>query len=123
ALFVVALAVLVSAPAFAETQNVKVSGSIDQYAFYRRNYDLLDNNDASVIAQGSTVPPQNNPASTSSRSEADNYFRTTTQVEIAADLTDNVSTVINLVNERDWENTGGASGTNEFDIALDLAYV
>lgn len=121
ALFVLALAIFVAAPAFAETQNVKVSGSIDQYAFYRGNYDLLDNNDASVIAQGGTVPSQGNLApSTTSRSEVDEYFRTNTQVEIAADLTDNVSTVINLVNERHWEN---GSNTNEFDVVLDLAYV
>ncbi len=127
-LLVLALVALVAVPAFAETQNVKVSGSIDAYAFFRHNYDLVDNNDASVIAVGGVVPDQNHgnaggtpvAASAANRSEADNYFRTNTQVEIAADLTDNVSTVINLVNERDWENTGN---TNEFDIALDLAYV
>ena len=107
ALFVLALAVLVVTPAaFAETQNVKVSGSIDAYWFYRSNFDLHDGDDNSIGGSGS---------------EGDDFFRTNTQVEVAADLTDNVSTVINLVNQRDWNYSGG--GANEFDVQLDLAYV
>ena len=43
ALFVFALALAFTAPAFAETQNVKVSGSIDAYGIYRDNYDLAKN--------------------------------------------------------------------------------
>ena len=120
ALFVMALVLGMAVPAFAETQNVKVSGSIDSYAFYRQNYDLLDNNDSGVVAVGTAPQGQSHASSTTQRSEADNYFRTNTQVEVSADLTDNVSTVINLVNERDWE---GGSNTNEFDVAVDLAYV
>jgi hypothetical protein len=66
------------------------------------------------------------------RSEGDEYFRTNTQVEVSADLTDNVSTVINIVNQRDWnaepaDSSGDGSAlnqsNNEFDIELDLAYV
>ena len=56
ALLVLALVLGIAAPAYAETQNVKVSGSIDAYAFWRENYDLRDNNDASVIPVGGTVP-------------------------------------------------------------------
>ncbi len=135
ALFVLALALGIAVPAVAETQNVKVSGSIDSYAFYRNNYDLLDNNDASVQPFGATVagggiPGQSHTSSAGQRSDSDNYFRTNTQVEVSADLTDNVSTVINLVNQRDWNtDTLAASGAvasaaaNEFDIELDLAYV
>ena len=131
ALFVLALVLGIAAPAYAETQNVKVSGSIDAYAFWRSNYDLRDNNDASVVPAGAAVPGIPPAASAEQRSEADNYFRTNTQVEVSADLTDNVSTVINLVNQRDWNATaltaaGVASTTattNEFDIQLDLAYV
>ncbi len=106
ALFVLALALVVATPAFAETQNVKVSGSIDAYWFYRTSFDLQDGDDNSVGGSGS---------------EGDDYFRTNTQVAVAADLTDNVSTVINLVNQRDW-NYSSAS-TEEFDVVLDLAYV
>ncbi|MBI4352650.1 MAG: alginate export family protein, partial [Candidatus Omnitrophica bacterium] len=61
------------------------------------------------------------------RSEGDDFFMSITQVEVAADLTDNVSTVINLINQRDWNadtfGTGASMTSNEFDILLDLAYV
>lgn len=118
---VLALALIVSLPAFAETQNVKVSGAIDTYAFFRSDYDLVDGNDSGTVANGGTVQAQSHSGSASQRSEADEFFRTNTQVEIAADLTDNVSTVINLVNQRDWNTESVAS--NEFDVELDLAYV
>ena len=132
ALFVLALVVGFAVPAFAETQNVKVSGSIDAYWFYRINYDLQDNNDSGAIPAGSAVPGSGGTTNlTGHSSEADDYFRSNTQIEVSADLTDNVSTVINLVNQRDWNADDfvaeTAVGTNttpsEFDIILDLAYV
>ncbi|MGH7197845.1 MAG: alginate export family protein [Candidatus Omnitrophota bacterium] len=134
ALFVVALVVTFAVPAYAETQNVKVSGSIDMYHFYRSNWDLRDNNDAGAQPGfGSfsffTVPGVDHGSTSISRSEGDDYFRTNTQIEVSADLTDNVSTVINIVNQRDW-NAGtddftdaAPSDGEEFDIELDLAYV
>jgi hypothetical protein len=132
ALFVFALALGFAAPVFAETQNVKVSGSIDAYWFYRNNFDLFDGNDAGASPVGSTVTAESHAGSTGHRSEADDYFMTISQIEIAADLTDNVSTVINLINQRDWNANdfvgSGATATtataaSEFDIILDLAYV
>ncbi len=132
ALFVFALAAFLSVPAFAETQNVRVSGAIDSYAFARYDYDLAKNNDASVLPVGSTAPGAVHAGGylTSQQSEADQFFRTNTQIEVAADLTDNVSTVVNLVNQRDWngdavDTTGTATSSAgaEFDILLDLAYV
>jgi hypothetical protein len=135
ALMVLALVLGFAVPAFAETQNVKVSGSIDSYAFARSNYDLFDGNDGGVQPAGATVvgggiPALSHAGSAGQRSEGDEYFRTNTQIEVSADLTDNVSTVINIVNQRDWNNdvldtTGGvtSAGANEFDIELDLAYV
>jgi hypothetical protein len=121
AIFVLALALGLSVPAFAETQNVKVSGSIDSYAFFRNNYDLLDSNDSGVVAVGTAPQGQSHAGSATQRSEADSYFRSNTQVEVSADLTDNVSTVINIVNQRDWNSDAGAGA--EFDLTLDLAYV
>ncbi len=121
AIFVFALALGLSVPAFAETQNVKVSGSIDSYAFFRNNYDLLDSNDSGVVAVGTVPQGQSHAGSATQRSEADSYFRTNTQVEVSADLTDNVSTVINIVNQRDWNSE--AATNQEFDLTLDLAYV
>ena len=130
AISVLAVAAFIAAPAFAETQNVKVSGSIDAYAFNRDNYDLLDSNDAGVLPVTASVPGQSHSGNQALRSESDNYFRTNTQIEVSADLTNNVSTVINLVNQRDWNgepvSTVPASVSqtnNEFDIELDLAYV
>lgn len=133
AVFLSALAVVLSAPVFAETQNVKVSGSLDAYWFYRSNFDLRDNNDAGVLPLGATVPAGGGSSgSATQRSEADDYFMSITQIEVSADLTDNVSTVINLINQRDWnanDFTTGSSdsvtntGPNEFDVILDLAYV
>ena len=131
ALFAIALVAFFAAPAFAETQNVKVSGSMDAYWFFRSNFDLLDNNDAGNIPASSAVPSASHTGSLTNRSEADSFFMSITQVQVAADLTDKVSTVINVVNQRDWNadtygtSTGaGANNTsNEFDIDLDLAYV
>src|SRR3990167_291929 len=104
ALFVLALVVGFAVPAFAETQNVKVSGSIDAYWFYRVNFDLRDNNDVGVVPVGTAGATYDHGATgdTHQKSEADDYFMTITQIEVSADLTDNVSTVINIVNERDW---------------------
>ncbi len=126
ALFVLALAVAFSAPAFAETQNVKVSGSLDAYSFYRSDYDLRGGNDAASSPAGAAAA-----GGLTNKSDGDSFFMSITQIEVAADLTDNVSTVINLANQRDWNadayNAGGggvASNTaNEFDVILDLAYV
>ena len=142
ALLVSALVLVFAAPAYAETQNVKVSGSIDAYSFYRSNYDLADNNDAGSVttadSTGAITPPaQSHSGSAVHRSEGDAYFMSITQVGVNADLTDNVSTVINLVNQRDWnaDAFGSGGGLNpslaqgatisngEFDVILDLAYV
>ncbi len=134
ALFVLALVLAVAAPVYAETQNVKVSGSIDAYWFYRSDFDLRDNNDIGVAPVTTTDYDHGGSGDANYKSGGDEYFMTITQIQVAADLTDNVSTVINLINQRDWNaNTftdasdgaaaAGSLGANEFDIILDLAYV
>ena len=135
---VLALGLVLTVPAFAETQNVKVSGSLDIYSFYRSDFDLRKNNDAGLVPAGTAVPAGGGAVGSGlNRSDADQYFRTDTQIQIAADLTDNVSTVINLVNQRDWNavqfnapgtgnlalTTGTRNTDTAFDIELDLAYV
>lgn len=101
--FVLALALAFALPVYAETQNVKVSGSLDAYWFYRGDYDLTNTHNVSTS----------------------NFFMSQTQVEVAADLTDNVSTVINLGNERNWDGapTTVAANGNQYDVFVDLAYV
>jgi hypothetical protein len=148
-LAVLALAVAFCAPAFAETQTVKVSGALDAYWFYRHNLDLRDGNDSGAIPESFTVPASPVQGSGSSsptangrnQSDGDNYFMSIAQIEVAADLTDNVSVVIRLLNQRDWnadafrssqqetaepEGTVGIGSENdedEFDVVVDLAYV
>jgi len=122
AIFASALVLAFAMPAFAETQNVKVSGSIDAYYFNRDGYDLADN-DAGVDG----APGAGAGGSDVQRSEGDSFFTGITQVEVSADLTDNVSTVVNVVNQRDWnarvQDAVTENATSEFDIILDLAYV
>jgi hypothetical protein len=132
---VFALALAFSASAFAETQTVKVSGSVAANWIYKEDFDLRDGNDTSVVpvSPANNVPGVNKDGNDETVSnDAADWFMSTVQVEIAADLTDNVSVVINLFNQRDWNansfdagDTATASSTlaNEFDLGVDLAYV
>lgn len=132
---VFALALAFSATAFAETQTVKVSGSVDAKWIYKEDFDLRDGNDTSVVP---ISPALNVPGADSSgndetvSNDGADWFMSTVQVEIAADLTDNVSVVINLFNQRDWnantydagDSATASSNTGaEFDLGVDLAYV
>lgn len=96
ALFVFAAAV----PAFAAVQNVKVSGDIIARYVLRNDFDNLKGG-------GATGEDQIN------------ALNTVTRLRVDADLTDNVSTVIRLINERNWDEATVA----DTDIDLDLAYV
>ena len=131
----VALAVL-AGPALAETQTVKVSGSLDIIHLYRDDFDLRSGNEASVVPAGSGVVPTSptGAASASYSDDAADWFMSIVQIEVAADLTDNVSVVINLFNQRDWnahtwcvpaigQAQCGANTIEEFDVGIDLAYV
>lgn len=124
---VFALALTVTVPAFAETQNVKVSGSIDAYWFSRNDFDLQEGNDAGDTPAFTAVQGESHAGSAIHRTDNSNFAMTITQIQVAADLTDNVSTVVNLINMRDWNadqyNTGATATVSEFDIDLDLAYV
>ncbi|MEK6714236.1 MAG: alginate export family protein, partial [Nitrospirota bacterium] len=97
-LLALALVALVAMPAMASVQNVKVGGSIDSTWLIRNDFDL----GASVIAD-----------------EKQNLFITQTMLTIDADLTDNVSTTVHLINERVWTQKDATDG----GIDLHLAYV
>lgn len=124
---VFALALAFSATAFAETQTVKVSGSLDAKWIYKSDFDLRENNETAVT--GGTVPGAGAGLTSGvvNSNDGADWFMSTAQVEIAADLTDNVSVVINLFNQRDWNSNIYDSTTstlnNEFDLGVDLAYV
>lgn len=108
-ILVLALAFVVgiACAAYAETQNVKVSGDIEMLGA-RRDLFLHDDDSKYVT----------------------NILATITRLRIDADLTDNVSATVRLINERLWgkesENTmdsNDGSGNPNTDIQLDLAYV
>jgi len=97
-------------PAYAEVQNVKVSGDIIASGVARSHFNLSRNSaDSSDLKQ--------------------TFLMTQTRVRVDADLTDNVMATVRLINERIWngQNDHGVSGlntdTNTNSIDLDLAYV
>jgi len=99
---------LVFSPAYAEVQNVKVSGDINIMGVLRNNFDLGNPPRTGIDASGRTK-----------ENDKGRFFATQTRVKIDADLTDNVSATIRLINERNWTSEDNAST----DIDLDLAYV
>ena len=64
---VLAIVALIAVPAFAEVQNVKVSGDIDSKMINRSNYDFNNGN----------------------TSDTDTWFMSTARLQVDADLTDN----------------------------------
>jgi len=93
-ILIAVFAVCLVAPAFSAVENVKVGGDISIYGVLRGDFDITYTN------------------------EDIHFFQTTARVYVSADLSDNVSTMIRLINERDW---GYANTTT--DIDLDLAYI
>ena len=95
---------LITAPAFAEVQNVKVSGDVNSAGVYRNNYNLFDNNN------------------TNANGADDNFLFTQARVRIDADLTDNVSATVRFLTEYDWNTSTNTSSTGD-NVDLDLANV
>jgi len=128
---VVALALCLTTSVYAGTQSVKISGDLTIRSLIRGDYDL-SKNDAEGLGLGGN-------ARTGAQSNWQKYFMSTTEVQLDADLTDNVSAVIRLFNQRDWDVTtksltyatnlsnlgdaGYTSNANEFDVGVDLAYI
>lgn len=114
-LFLFAAAVLMAAPAFAAVQNVKVSGDIDSWYVNRQEFNLGAKDASGTGIE--TAGLQNQSA-----------FLTQTRLRVDADLSDNVSTTVRLINERSWgKTTTGGSTTGvtagSLGVYLDLANV
>jgi len=94
---------LFAVPAFASVQNVKVSGSIESTWLVRDQFDFGDE----VAATGDFYQ---------------NLLITQAILRVDADLTDNVQTVLSLINERDW---GSEAETSDLttDVGVNLAYI
>ena len=86
---------LAAAPVFAEVQNVKVSGDVKVMGIYRDSFDLHDN------------------AATDQQA----WYESIARVRIDADLTDNVSTCVRILNERNWDDESATDTQIDLDLA------
>ncbi len=100
-----ALTVGMTFAAYAEVQNVKVSGDIIASGVAREHFNL---------ANGPSYDKNNIDQS---------FFMTQTRVRIDADLTDNVMATVRLINERTWNGQYDSAASGNSSIDLDLAYV
>ena len=112
------LAVALTAPVYAEVQNVKVSGDISIYGLTRDNYTTTGSGSGRLV-NGATAAEGASSDGFPEALSAD-YYATITRLRIDADLTDNVSTLVRLINERDWTAAVAAAGET---IDLDLASI
>jgi hypothetical protein len=121
------LVVAMTATAYAEVQNVKVSGEVTVRGIYRDAYDLDDqdgNTSDSDNGAGATADVGGTEDSSAGSSDSDNFFASQIKVRVDADLTDMVSSRIELANQRDWDDTGGTgTDTDEFDVGVTLASI
>ena len=108
-----AFVVGVTCAAYAEVQNVKVSGDITLTGIMRADYTLKNNTPDSGISGSSTWS-----------GDKQEYLLRQVRVRVDADLTDNVSATVRLLNEGTWGDTKiyGENG-NDDEVSLDLAYV
>ncbi|MFH1479224.1 MAG: alginate export family protein [Candidatus Omnitrophota bacterium] len=97
---------MIASSAFAEVQNVKVSGDIDTKAIYRENYTLLP-----ASLRGATVDGH------------DNSLITAARLRVDADLTDNVMATVRLLDEWQWDTQTSTNDATANDIVMDLANV
>jgi len=113
--------------AYAEVQNVKVSGDITAYGIIRNQFGFMKAGARTNSSVGGTGTDSANP-----KNEA--ALASVVRVRVDADLTDNVSATVRLLNERYWggENNTitvgrsfgtGETNSNNTTINLDLAYV
>jgi len=112
-LLVAALMVVLASPAFAAIQNVKVSGDITTSWLDNNNFDLGLTNDLIGVDVG--TPAASNPVGLKKQ----NVFITQTRLRVDADLSDNVSTTVGLINERAWNEENG-SGNDNLDTNVQL---
>ena len=127
-LFILALAIAFTIPALAETQSIKLSGDVIVRHIMRDDYDFNSHDDDVADTDAS-------------------YFMHNAEIQLDADLTDNVSATIRVMNQTDWNVSyigegannhtdydphnvvagGGLDGPQdnygEFDVIVDLAYV
>jgi len=100
-----AFVVGISFAAYAEVQNVKVSGDILMSGISRDNYNLRKQIN---LVNGDK--------------DSESLILSQIRLRVDADLTDNVMTTIRLINERNWGTQNTVTNNND-DIDIDLAFV
>lgn len=112
-ILVAALIVGLAVPAFAEVQNIKVSGDITERYVERAQMDLQTGRSSAATAGDQHYD------------DVQSAFLSTVRLRVDADLTDNVQAVVRLINERVWseEEEANSSGASDSLIELDLAYI
>ncbi len=108
-----AFAVALAGTAYAEVQSIKVGGDIDLKAISHNDYDLKLKQKNEPGTTAGTTPLVSNDDNAS-------FFLSTVHLNVDADLTDNVSTHVRLLNQRVWD---AHSTTSDDQIDLDNAYV
>jgi hypothetical protein len=103
-----AVVAFLAGSAYAEVQNIRVSGDITAMGVVRDNYDLED----AVILQGDQPGVYQN-------EDTDSLFMSLVRLRVDADLTDNVSATVRLANLREWD----AANAEDEEVVVDLAYV
>lgn len=102
-ILIAVFAVCLIAPAFSAVENVKVGGDIGIYGVLRGDFDIEEGN------------------------EDLHFFQTSARVYVSADLSENVSAMIRLINERNWgsyiEGDVNPNLNPNQGINLDLAYI
>ena len=116
-----------SAPSFAEVQNVKVGGEVNVRTFLRQNLRLSQDVFNGTGGGSTTVVDRMDAGGSGTRddgSAGDNFLQQLTAVNIGADLTENVSTQLRLINQRVWgsvaaDATDSADAdANQVDVSL-----
>ncbi len=103
------LVALIAVPAFAEVQNVKIDGSIVVKGFIRDNYATTGSGGGRALSGF---------ADTNSR----DWYNTVTKVGVEADLTDNASAKVVLINDRDWGGSTAISLSNSYITLKEMLY-
>jgi len=143
-LCVIALVLGFTAVAYAETQSVKVSGDITVRGIFRNNYDYVGQGSVDKVVREAVGATSEHAAAvvdarTGVQGPEQTWIMSVAALQIDADLTDNVSTCIRILNQRDWDRQtkdinewttlypnglGGYTEVNgDLGIYLDLAYV
>jgi len=129
-----ALILVFALPAYAETQSVKISGDLTIHAIARDNFDLDKNRDTGLDYPTVWTAAQNGPPTGMSKEQ---FIMSIAEIQVDADLTDNVSTVVRIVNQRNWGDSDYKTMRDPanpdfhfvtvdhdlLDLGIDLAYV